>query len=266
MAKHMIDISKESMHDELAQFILDNSDWYDLYDSFGDYGDYSNPHDAVEAAIYDMPEEDLVDIINRSLEENYWEDEEAVQAAKDVINKYLGSREGSEEFDNMMGYPMEDINNLTESRNSARISFGYAMSKHMDLLEMCQDEHDLISFVKQICEPEIDNLDQKMYYEEMMTNLMRKSYFAGLEYLTNIILKGEGLGTIPPKGSKRYGENLNWKDIEVSPTDYDCYIENLKEMQNSKIKSQKNWSLRNDSAYFKTQAASTVYGRHLKNK
>lgn len=60
MAKHMIDISKESMHDELAQFILDNSDWYDLYDSFGDYGDYSNPHDAVEAAIYDMPEEDLV--------------------------------------------------------------------------------------------------------------------------------------------------------------------------------------------------------------
>lgn len=270
MAKHMIDISKEmndNIHDELARFVLDHFDWYELSDDFSDYGDYDNPKDAVEAAIYDMPADRLADAINNAIEEDYWDrDEETEQAAKDIVNRYLAGREGSEEFDSMMDYPMDDIDGLTEAKKDVGKAFGYVMAKHKDLLNKITNKEQLHAFVKELCEPEVDDLEQKMYLEKLLTDITRQSFLKGFEQVYNIILAGEGLRVIPSGGKKRWGESLNWKDIEVSPTDYDCHVENLKEMQNSKIKSQKNWSLRNDSAYFKTQAATSAYGKHVKDK
>lgn len=58
---------------------------------------------------------------------------------------------------------------------------------------------------------------------------------------------------------KNSTNELNWKDIELSPDTEDIYAYNLKEANSTEIPKVKTWELRNESVRFKTSRIDSPY-------
>lgn len=95
-------------------------------------------------------------------------------------------------------------------------SFGYALAKKKNELNKITSKDALISFVKETCEPEADNADQEAYLKNMLATLEKKSFVAGITYIYDIILKGEGMGSLD--AAKKYKEAV---EDEISEADDD---------------------------------------------
>lgn len=165
-----------------------------------EYKDAEEKDDKMKESLEDAPEQVAVED----------EKEDISNGAPDVTPVEAAPIQEAEE----VCEDCDDVDELKEAKSSK--SFGYALAKKKNELNKIASKEDLIAFVKATCEPEADDAEQEAYLSNMIQTLEKKPFVAGITYIYDIILKGEGMGSLD--ATKKYKEAV---EDETSEADDD---------------------------------------------